>query len=131
MTRQRLESGPTASKTCYLTHSAVGTIGKSDKHQWNLKKYMKRQRYEPRPTASETCYPTHCAMGTTASSDKRQSNHKKICHGRDSNPYLPLLTLVVLPTVPWEQMEILTNVSEIVKKYGTTETRTRTYFFKS
>ena len=38
---------------------------------------------------------------------------------------------VVLPTVPWEQLETLTNVSEIIKISDTTETRTRTYCLRS
>ena len=37
---------------------------------------------------------------------------KIIGKGWDSN--LPLQNLVVLPTVPWEQLEILTNVSEVI-----------------
>ena len=44
----------------------------------------------------------------------------------DSNPYLPLQNLVVLLTVPGEPLEFLTNVSEIIKLFGTTEIRTRT-----
>ena len=37
------------------------------------------------------------------------------------------LNPVVLPTIPWEAVEFLTNVSEIIKIYGPTEIRTRTY----
>ena len=49
----------------------------------------------------------------------------------DSNPYLPLQKLVFLPTVPWEQLKFLTNVSEIIKIFGTTETRARTCCLKT
>ena len=42
-------------------------------------------------------------------------------------PKLALQNPVVLPTVPWEPLEFLTNVSEIIKIYGPTEIRTRTY----
>ena len=52
---------------------------------------------------------------------------KNVGVGRDSNPYLPLQNPVVLPTVPWEPLEFLTNVSEIMKIFGATETRKRTY----
>ena len=45
----------------------------------------------------------------------------------DSNPYLELQDLVVLHTVPWEPLEFLTKVSEIIKIYDTTEIRTRNY----
>ena len=56
---------------------------------------------------------------------------KNICKGWDSNPYLPLLNPVVLPTVPWEQLEIMTNVSEVIKTSDTAEIRTRTYRFRT
>ena len=56
---------------------------------------------------------------------------KNVGEGWDSNPYLPLQTLVVLPTVPWEPLELLTNVSEIIKIFGATETRTPTYRFRT
>ena len=52
---------------------------------------------------------------------------KNVGKGWDSNPYLPLQNPVVLPTVPWEPLEFLTNVSEIMKIFGATETRTPTY----
>ena len=51
----------------------------------------------------------------------------KNVEGWDSNPYLPLQNPVVLTTVPWEPLEFLTNVSEIMKIFGATETRTPTY----
>ena len=38
----------------------------------------------------------------------------------DSNPYLPLQNPVVQPAVPWEQLEFLTNVNEIII-FGTTD----------
>ena len=41
---------------------------------------------------------------------------KIVGKGWDSNPYLPLQIPVVLPTVPWEPLEFLTNVGEIKKK---------------
>ena len=56
---------------------------------------------------------------------------KDVSKDWDSNPYLTLLNPALLPTVPWEPLEILTNVSEIIKKYDTTETRTRTYRFRT
>ena len=40
---------------------------------------------------------------------------KNVCEGWDSSPYLPLLNHVVIPTVTWEQLQLPTNVSEIVK----------------
>ena len=56
---------------------------------------------------------------------------KNVGEGWDSNPYLPLQTTVVLPTVPWEPLELLTNVSDIIKIFGATETRTPTYRFRT
>ena len=56
---------------------------------------------------------------------------KNVGKGRDLNRYLPLQNLVVLPTVPWEQFEFLTNVSEMLEIIGTTETRTRTYCLRN
>ena len=44
-----------------------------------------------------------------------------------SSPYLEFQNPVILPTVPLEQLEFLGNVSEIIKIYGSTEIRTRTY----
>ena len=44
----------------------------------------------------------------------------------DANPCLALQNIVVLPIVPWEQMEFLTNVSEIMKISGPTKSRTPT-----
>ena len=52
---------------------------------------------------------------------------KNVGKGWDSNPYLSPQNLVVLPTVPWELLELLTIVREIIKTFGTTETRTRPY----
>ena len=77
-------------------------------------------------TVSEPCCPTHYAMGTIGNFDKCQWNLKIMWHDRDMNPDLPLQNPVVLPTVPWKQMEVLTNVNEIMKIYGPTETQTRT-----
>ena len=56
---------------------------------------------------------------------------KNTAKGWDSNPYLPLQNLVVLPTVQWEPLEFLTNVSEIMKIIGTTETQARTYCLRT
>ena len=58
-------------------------------------------------------------------------NLKNVGKGWDSNPYLPLQNPVVPPTVPWEPLEFPTNVSEAMKIFGTTETRTRTYRFRT
>ena len=55
-------------------------------------------------------------MGTIWISDKCQWNHRNIWHDRDSNPNLPLQKPVVLPTVPWEQLQVPTNVSQQLKK---------------
>ena len=41
---------------------------------------------------------------------------KTVGKGWGSNPYLPLQNPVVLPTVPWEPLEFLTNVGEKMKK---------------
>ena len=51
---------------------------------------------------------------------------KNVGEGWDSNTYLPLQNPVVLPTVPWEPLEFLKNVSEIMKIFGATETQTPT-----
>ena len=51
--------------------------------------------------------------------------------GWDSDPYLLLQNPVVLPSVPWEQLEILTNVSEIIKIYGLPEIRSWTYCLRN
>ena len=56
---------------------------------------------------------------------------KNVAKGWGSNPYLPLQNFVMLPTVPWEQLEILTNVSEIIKISDTTKIRTRTYCLRN
>ena len=56
---------------------------------------------------------------------------KNVGNGWDSSPYLALQKPVVLPTVPWEQWKLLTNVSQIIKIYGPTEIRTRTYCLKN
>ena len=56
---------------------------------------------------------------------------KNVDEGWDSSPYLPLQTTVVLPTVPWQPLELLTNVSEIIKIFGATENRTPTYRFRT
>ena len=56
---------------------------------------------------------------------------RNVGKGWDSNSYLPLENPVVLPTVPWEPLEFLKNVSEIIEMFDTTETRTRTYRFKT
>ena len=57
-------------------------------------------------------------------------NSKNVGKGWDSNPYLPLQK-VVLPTLPWGQLQIPTNFSEIMKISDTAETRTRTYRFRT
>ena len=49
----------------------------------------------------------------------------------DSNPYLGLQNPVVLPTVPWEQLEFMTNISAIIKFCDSTEIQTRTYCLKN
>ena len=49
---------------------------------------------------------------------------KNVGKGWDSNPYLPLQNPLVLPTVPWQPLEFLTNVSEIIKIFRTTAPRT-------
>ena len=36
----------------------------------------------------------------------------------DLNPYIELQNPVVLPTVPWKPLELLTNVSKIIKTDG-------------
>ena len=56
---------------------------------------------------------------------------KYVGKGWDSNPNLVLENAVVLPTVPWEQLEFLTNVSETMKIYGPTKIRTRTYCLRN
>ena len=50
---------------------------------------------------------------------------KNVDKGWDSNPYLPLQNPVVQPTVSWEPLEFLTNISEIMKIFGTRESRTQ------
>ena len=52
---------------------------------------------------------------------------RNVVKGWDSNQYLPLHNPVFLPVVPWEPLEFLTNVNEIIEKFGTTEAPTRTY----
>ena len=56
---------------------------------------------------------------------------KNVDKGWDSSPYQPLRNDVVLPTVPWDTLEFLTNVSEIIKIFGTTETGLRTCRFRN
>ena len=56
---------------------------------------------------------------------------KKLGENWDSNPYPELQNPVVLPSVPWEQVEFLTNVSEIIENYGPTKIRTRTYCLRN
>ena len=51
--------------------------------------------------------------------------------GWDSNPYVPLPNPVVLPTVPWEPVEFLTNVSKMIKLFGSTETRAQNYCLRT
>ena len=58
-------------------------------------------------------------------------NLQNVGKGWDSSPYLQLQNLVVLPTVPWEPVEFLTNVSEIIKTFVTIETRTRSYCLRN
>ena len=54
-------------------------------------------------------------------------NLKCVVKSWDSNQYMPFQNLVVQPILPWEQLEVLTNVSEILKIYGPTKVWTRTY----
>ena len=49
---------------------------------------------------------------------------KTVAEGWASNPYQRLQSPVVLPFVPREPLEFLTDVSEIVEVFGTTRTRT-------
>ena len=56
---------------------------------------------------------------------------KNVGKGCVSNRNLPLQNPSDLPTVPWEQLQILTNVSEIIKISDTTEIRTRTYCLRN
>ena len=56
---------------------------------------------------------------------------KNVGEGWDSNLYLQLQNPVLLPTVLWELLEFLTNVSEIINIFGTTETRSQTYRFST
>ena len=42
---------------------------------------------------------------------------KKVGEGWNSNPFLALQNPVVLPAVPWEQLEFLTNVVKLIKLY--------------
>ena len=50
----------------------------------------------------------------------------------DSKPYVALQNPVVLPsTMPWEQLEFLTNVSEIIRICGPTEIRTPTHCMRN
>ena len=49
----------------------------------------------------------------------------------DSNPYLARQNPVVLPTLPREPLEFLTNVNEIIKLYGPTEIRTVSYCLRN
>ena len=56
---------------------------------------------------------------------------KNVGKGWNSNPYLPLQNPLSLPTVPWEPFELLTNFSEIIKIFDTTESRTRTSRFRT
>ena len=45
--------------------------------------------------------------------------------------YLALQSPVVLPTVPWEQLEFLTKISEIIEIYGPRQIRTRAYCLRT
>ena len=47
------------------------------------------------------------------------------------DPYFALQNPVVLAIVPWEPLEDLVNVSEIIKIYGTTEIRTWNYCLRN
>ena len=58
-------------------------------------------------------------------------NLKNVGKGWNSNPYLSFQNHVALPTVPSEQLEILTNVCDIIKISDTTKIRTRTYRFRT
>ena len=48
---------------------------------------------------------------------RRINKVKNIGKGWDSHPDQPLPNPVVLPTVPWEQSELLTNVIDIMKRF--------------
>ena len=52
---------------------------------------------------------------------------KDVREGCDSNPYLAPQNVVVLPTVPCEQLDFPTDISKIIKMYGPTEIWTQTY----
>ena len=45
----------------------------------------------------------------------------------DSKLYLALQNPVILPTVPWEPLEFLTNICEIIRKFMARLIRTRIY----
>ena len=51
-------------------------------------------------------------------------SYKFLARQRLEPPDLLLENRVLLPTVPWEPLEHLTNVSEMTKIFGATETRT-------
>ena len=61
----------------------------------------------------------------------RINKGKNVGKSWDSNPYRPLQNPVVLPTAPWEQLEILTNVSEFIKISDTKKIWTRTYCLRN
>ena len=46
-------------------------------------------------------------------------------------PFLALQNSVVLRTLPWEPLEFLTKVREIMKIYGTAEIWTQAYFLRN
>ena len=87
------------------------------------KNFMDRTRGEGGGRSSIFCrifcltVPKH--FGTTISRHINQL--KNVGKVWDSKPYLALQNAVVLPTLPWEPLEFLKNVSEIIKKIGTTD----------
>ena len=62
---------------------------------------------------------------------RRINKVKNVGNSWDSNPYLPLLDPVVLPTVLLEQLQCPKNVSEIIKISDTAENRAQTYRFRT
>ena len=73
----------------------------------------------------------HKRMGAVSRSSVVIIKSKNIGEGWDSNPYLQLQKPVVLLTELWDPLDFLTNVSAIMKLFGTTKTRTRNFRFKT
>ena len=109
---------------------------KSGKSRFSVEKFLARSTEKFRRGTIVRCFRRF--PGAKKFMDKRAGRReglsrfsvviiKNVGEGWDSNPYLPLQNPVVLPTVPREPLAFLTNVSEIMKIIGATETRTRTY----